>query len=65
VERERWRANGVECVHLPNDEQGILRVSIGGGHPKVNLNYCNFRGDVGQVIELVEKALSALKECPL
>ena len=56
-----WRAFGVECVQLPPDEQGILRISIGGGHPHVELNYCNFRGDTGKCIALLEKALKAMR----
>lgn len=59
-----WRARGVECVHLPPDEQGILRISIGGGHPHVELNYCNFRGDLGKCISLLEKALKAMRSAP-
>jgi len=59
-----WRSHGVECVNLPDDEQGILRISIGGGHPHVELNYCNFRGDVGKCIDLLERAITALRACP-
>jgi hypothetical protein len=61
-----WKAsNGVHCRHLPDDPQGILRLSIGGGeHLPVTMNYVVVRGKIGQCIELLEKALVALRECP-
>jgi len=61
-----WRAsNGVHCRHLPDDPQGILRLSIGGGeHLPVTMNYVVVRGKIGNCIELLEKALVALRECP-
>ena len=61
-----WKAsNGVHCKHLPDDPQGILRLSIGGGeHLPVTMNYLVVRGKIGKCIELLEKALIALRECP-
>lgn len=61
-----WKAsNGIHCRHMPDDEQGILRLSIGGGdHLPAKMNYLVIRGKVGQCIELLEKALVALRECP-
>lgn len=61
-----WKAsNSVHCRHLPNDPQGILRLSIGGGeHLPVTMNYVVVRGKIGQCIDLLEKALVALRECP-
>ena len=61
-----WKAsNGVHCRHMPDDPQGILRLSIGGGdHLPVTMNYVVARGKIGQCIELLEKALVALRECP-
>ena len=61
-----WKAsNGVHCRHLPDDTQGILRISCGGGeHLPVTMNYVVVRGKIGQCIDLVEKALAALRECP-
>jgi hypothetical protein len=57
--------NKVHVRIMPDDPQGILRISIGGGeHLPVTMNYCTIRGDVGQCIALLEKALVALKECP-
>lgn len=68
VEQElgSWKAsNGIHCRHMPDDEQGILRLSIGGGdHLPQKMNYVVIRGKVGQCIELLEKALVALRECP-
>jgi len=58
----RWEHGGIQVVHRPDDEQGILRISIGGGHDTpVNLNYCTFRGDRGKCIDLLKKALKALR----
>ena len=58
-------SNGVHCRKMPDDEHKILRISIGGGeHLPVTLNYCVVRGGVGQCIELLEKAIAALRECP-
>lgn len=61
-----WKAsNGIHCRHMPDDEQGILRISIGGGEDlPVTLNYLVVRGKIGQCISLLEKALVALRECP-
>ena len=61
-----WRGkNGVEVVHRPKDPQGILRISVGGGRDTpVKLDYCTIRGGVGACIELLEKAIEALKESP-
>lgn len=57
-----WQANGVHVTEMPADEQGILRISIGGGPcTPVQLNYCTFRGDHGQCVGLLRKALKALE----
>lgn len=61
----QWKRDGVSVVHLPPDEQGVLRVSIGGGdHLPINVAYCNFRGDYDQVVALVRRALSVLEAGP-
>jgi len=62
----RWKAsNGVHVIHMPDDPQYILRISLGGGdNVPVTMNYCTIRGGVGQCIDLLEKAIVALKECP-
>lgn len=47
------------------DEQGILRISVGGGdHLPVTLNYCTIRGSVGDCIKMLEMALDALRDSP-
>lgn len=56
-----WDYGTMRVRHMPPDEQGILRISIGGGHTPIPLDYCTFRGDRGQCIALLEKALEALK----
>ena len=63
-ELARWDAEGIQCIHRPEDEQGVLRISVGGGETPVPLNYCVIRGDLGQCIELLEKAARALRAAP-
>lgn len=57
-------ANGVSVRQLPEDEQGILRISVGGGIQKVDVNYCVCRGDLAKCAHLLEKAAHALKDGP-
>ena len=60
-----WKSNEMQVVHMPDDPQGIARVSIGGGHSTpINLDYCTIRGGVGECIMLLERAIAALKESP-
>ncbi|KKN80794.1 hypothetical protein LCGC14_0326000 [marine sediment metagenome] len=56
-----WKTNGIDVRHLPPDEHGILRISIGGGETPVPLNYCVFRGDHSACVDLLRKALAALE----
>ena len=59
---EEWESNGVHVRHMPDDQQKILRVSIGGGEiAPVELNYCVFRGPHGACVDLLRKALAALE----
>ena len=55
----QWDSNGVHVTQMPDDEQGILRVSIGGGIE--GMNYCVFRGKLRHCVELLEQSLVALK----
>lgn len=57
----KWEHNGMQVVIRPDDPQGILRISIGGGVEIVPLNYCTIRGDIGKCIALLELAIAALK----
>lgn len=60
----QWKAFDVGVRHLPDDEHGILRISIGGGETPLPLNYCVFRGNHQACIELLRKALKALEQGP-
>lgn len=62
---QRWELDGMQCVVRPNDPQGILRISIGGG-PELpgGMGYCTIRGDKQQCIELLTRALQALQAGP-
>lgn len=60
-----WQAqNGMYCVRRPDDEQGILRISVGGGVQTVDVNYCVYRGDLAKCLHLLRMAICALEECP-
>lgn len=59
-----WKSGGISVRHMPDDEQGILRISIGGGKTPVPVEYCVFRGDLGQCIALLERAIVALRAAP-
>ena len=57
-----WQAHDVDVAKLPDDEQGIIRISIGGGDATpVQLNYCRFRGDHGACVDLLRKVLRAME----
>lgn len=59
-----WKARGITVRQLPDDEHGILRISIGGGETPVGVNYLVFRGKHSQCVDLLRKALIALQEGP-
>jgi hypothetical protein len=62
----RWKStNGMHAIHLSDDEQRILRISIGGGdHLPVTMNYVTYRGNTGECLKLLRMAIAALNECP-
>ncbi len=53
--------NGIHVKQLPEDEQEIRRISI-GGHDKVPISYCVYRGDPGKCAALLENAALAIRE---
>lgn len=58
---EQWNHDGIRVQMLPEDRNGVLRISI-GGHPGIERSeYCNFRGDQQQCIRLLERCLQAMK----
>ena len=58
---EQWGHDGIRVQMLPDDKQGVLRISI-GGHPDINPSeYCHFRGDQSKCIALLERCLAAMK----
>lgn len=66
VPTAEWLAkNGMHVRHLPDDAQGITRISIGGGdNLPVVVNYCAIRGTVEQCVTLLEMAIEALRGKP-
>ena len=59
-----WKHGKVTCRHMPDDEHGILRISIGGGETPFQTDYCVIRGKVGQCIDLLQRAIQALRRAP-
>ena len=61
---DEWRHGRLTVTHRPDDEQGILRISIGGGAQlaKYDGDYCVFRGNRTACAYLLEQAAKALRE---
>jgi len=55
-------AGGIHVTKMPDDEQGILRISVGGGIPTLDGDYCTFRGNRAACLDLLSRALTALSE---
>lgn len=64
TELASWEHDGIHVRHLPDDEHGILRISCGGGIADFPCDYVVIRGGVGNCIDLLERAISALKHSP-
>jgi len=61
-----WRSKGVNISKMPDDPNGVLRISIGGGKVVVRgsaefFGYCVLRGDRDKCIELLRRSLKALQ----
>lgn len=52
---------GVHVAHRPDDEHGISRISIGGKPGTDDYNYCVFRGDRQECINLLNQSIKALR----
>lgn len=59
-----WKADGIYVTKRPSDPHGILRISIGGGDTPVPVHYLTFRGDHGECVDLLRRALRVLEEGP-
>ena len=61
---EHMAVNEMFVSQLADDEQGVLRISIGGGilHVRGQGNYCVFRGDRVKCRFLLQMAIAALDE---
>ena len=60
----QWKYGRLLVTKRPDDEQGILRISTGGGISGEDLDYCVFRGDRTKCAILLEMAAKALREIP-
>jgi len=58
---EEWETKDFTVQQLPDDEHGILRISIGGGDTPLPINYLVFRGDHSKCVDLLRKALKSLE----
>ena len=58
-----WSHRDFHVTHMPDDEHGVLRISI-GGLPEGNarFNYLVFRGKLGDCESLLRKALTAISK---
>lgn len=59
-----WEYGRVQIRQLPEDEQRILRISLGGGIAQAEIDYCVFRGDRTRCAYLLELAAEALRAGP-
>lgn len=59
-----WQHGRVRVRKMPDDEHGLLRISVGGGDTPLEGDYCTFRGDREQCIALLNRALNALLRGP-
>lgn len=54
-----WTHERLQVTRLPNDDLGVLRISV-GGIPD-GTAYCNFRGDPESCLEVLERAAVAMR----
>ena len=59
-----WKSHKISVRHMPDDEHGILRISIGESEEPVPLAYCVFRGKHNACCNLLRKALAAMEKGP-
>jgi hypothetical protein len=60
-----WERNSFHVKQLPDDEHGILRISVGGGDDTpVECNYIAHRGNRKKCADLLRAALYALEKGP-
>jgi hypothetical protein len=57
----QWGHAGIDVRKMPDDPQGILRISVGGGVEGMDIDYCTYRGDRMECIALLHRALRALE----
>jgi hypothetical protein len=52
-----WKHRGMSIQQMPDDPQGVLRISVGGN---VGFGYCTFRGPREACRTLLQQALAGL-----
>ena len=58
---KEWEHDGIQVQKLPDDEQRILRVSVGATDAPMSFVYARFRGNRDACIELLRRAIVALE----
>lgn len=59
-----YKFKSINVRRMPNDEQDVLRISVGGGIDGFDGNYLVFRGDPARCERLLRMALKALERRP-
>ena len=58
----KWNHDKIEVSEKEPDQNGVLRISIGGHPDMTRSEYCNFRGDQSKCIALLERCIKAMKK---
>ena len=60
----QWEHDGMHVKKMPVDEQGLLRVSVGGGvkYRGESMDYCVYRGSREACLAILEEAVAAMRE---
>ena len=54
-----WKHGSMSIRQMPDDEHGVLRISVGGN---VGYGYCTFRGPRKACAKILQQALAAIRE---
>lgn len=59
---DEWQFGRLYVVQRPDDEQGVLRISVGGGVASQDIDYCVIRGNPSECAFLLETAAKAIRD---
>ncbi len=60
----KWDAEGMTVRKFQDDEQDVLRISVGGGVDGEDIDYCTYRGNRQRCLNLLYQACRALESRP-